>query len=499
MVCTETYSRRVIGKETPGTGFGVRWEGNLIYQHVYKSDLSRFVPVLTDDSTPADIPEPAAGASYYFIDRPSGYEGLLRRLFNRPAAEMPAVGERPALPVLAPQWTERPLGRLHNVPDLPPNFVARPDDIAPVKPLLMGDGGGTVGITGSARKAGLLGMGGIGKTVLATALVRDEQVREHFPDGVFWLSFGREAMVTVRQAELARMLGDDAASFENWQQGLSELTANRAALVVLDDVWQPGHTEAFTRLGPDMGLVVTTRDQAVLEKAGAQAHRLDLLSKDAARALLRESAGLPADGSIPPPADAIARECGFLPLALSVVGAPIRGGRFDWEQVLARLKAADIKRLRAKLPEYEAESVLAALQVSVEELPEREQQAFRACAVLPEDVAVAEAALLTLWSEIYDDEEDARDAAQLFVERSLMSRDEARRYRLHDLYHDYLRAECADFPAAHARVVEAYRKQCPNGWASGPDDKYFFQYLALHLTQAGHHDEVRDLLLDYTW
>ncbi len=110
----------------------------------------------------------------------------------------------------------------------------------------------------------------------------------------------------------------------------------------------------------------------------------------------------------------------------SRVGALIRSGRFDWEPALARLKAADIKRLRAKLPEYEAESMLAALQVSVEELPEREQRAFRECAVLPEDVAMPEAALLTLWSEIYDDEEDARDAAQLFVERSLVSRDEAR-------------------------------------------------------------------------
>jgi hypothetical protein len=55
---------------------------------------------------------------------------------------------------------------------------------------------------------------------------------------------------------------------------LSELTADRAALVVLDDVWQPGHAEGFTRLGPGMGLVVTTRDRAVLDKASAQAHRL---------------------------------------------------------------------------------------------------------------------------------------------------------------------------------------------------------------------------------
>jgi NB-ARC domain/APAF-1 helical domain/WD domain, G-beta repeat len=354
-------------------------------------------------------------------------------------------------------------------------------------------------------------MGGIGKSVMASALARDEEVRARFPEGVFWLSFGREAVVTQCQAELAKMLGDSAASFENLQQGrsrLSELTTNRAVLVVLDDVWQPVHAEGFARLGPNSGLVVTTRDQAVLKKAGAQAHRLDLLSKDAARALLCESAGLPADGPMPPPSDEVARECGYLPLAISVVGALIKSGRYDWKEVLARLKAADIKRLRAELPEYEAESVLAALQVSVEALPERERRAFGECAVLPEDVAVPEPALATLWSSVFDDPLDAGDAAQLFVERSLMSRSfversperkEVRLYRLHDLYRDFLRAECTDLPAVHARFVDAYRKQCADGWASGPNDGYFFRHLPLHLAQARHQDELRELLLDYAW
>ncbi len=35
MVCSEIYYRRVMGEERTGTGLGVRWEGNLIYQHFY--------------------------------------------------------------------------------------------------------------------------------------------------------------------------------------------------------------------------------------------------------------------------------------------------------------------------------------------------------------------------------------------------------------------------------------------------------------------------------
>ena len=48
MVCTETYRRRVMGLEEPGKGFGVRWEGSLIYNRIYndKPSASRFIPIL---------------------------------------------------------------------------------------------------------------------------------------------------------------------------------------------------------------------------------------------------------------------------------------------------------------------------------------------------------------------------------------------------------------------------------------------------------------------
>jgi TIR domain len=35
MICTELYHRRVMNKEEVGVGLGVRWEGNLICQHIY--------------------------------------------------------------------------------------------------------------------------------------------------------------------------------------------------------------------------------------------------------------------------------------------------------------------------------------------------------------------------------------------------------------------------------------------------------------------------------
>ena len=99
----------------------------------------------------------------------------------------------------------------------------------------------------------------------------------------------------------------------------------------------------------------------------------------------------------------------------------------------------------------------------------------------------------------FDDPNDAGDAAQLLVERSLMSREEDRHDRLHDLYHDYLRATSDDIPAAHGRFIEAYRSRCADGWASGPNDGYFFQFLPHHLAAAGRRDELQALLADYDW
>ena len=56
-----------------------------------------------------------------------------------------------------------------------------------------------------------------------------------------------------------------------------------------------------------------------------------------------------------------------------------------------------------------------------------------------------------------------------------------------------------DLPALHDRLLAAYREQCPGGWASGPDDGYFYQHLAHHLHQAGRIPELQALLLDLDW
>ncbi len=58
---------------------------------------------------------------------------------------------------------------------LPPHYRARGEDLAELKHRVLGEDGSHQGITGSG-KAGVQGMGGIGKTVLAAALAQDQEI-----------------------------------------------------------------------------------------------------------------------------------------------------------------------------------------------------------------------------------------------------------------------------------------------------------------------------------
>lgn len=103
MLCTAAYYARVMGEEKPSQGLGVRWEGNLVYQHLYNqgAENTRFIPVLFDSDDKGFIPTPLQGTTYYSLANDDGYERLHGRLLGRQRVEKPALGEiKPLVPKL---------------------------------------------------------------------------------------------------------------------------------------------------------------------------------------------------------------------------------------------------------------------------------------------------------------------------------------------------------------------------------------------------------------
>jgi len=80
MVCTEAYRNRVVNEEKSGIGLGVRWEGNLIYNELYKAAAinRKFIPIVFDKANLDFIPAPMQGVTYYMMQQQ--YDLLYKRL-----------------------------------------------------------------------------------------------------------------------------------------------------------------------------------------------------------------------------------------------------------------------------------------------------------------------------------------------------------------------------------------------------------------------------------
>jgi len=100
MICTENYHKRVMGETPADEGRGVKWEGTLIYQHIYNAGSfnKKFIPVLLRPQDAQFIPTPLQGVTHYEVSTVSGYDRLYARLLNRTTTERPKLGPPRPLP-----------------------------------------------------------------------------------------------------------------------------------------------------------------------------------------------------------------------------------------------------------------------------------------------------------------------------------------------------------------------------------------------------------------
>lgn len=192
-----------------------------------------------------------------------------------------------------------------------------------------------------------------------------------------------------------------------------------------------------------------------------------------------------------------------------MVGAYLRDKPKRWKRILDKLRAADLERHKISkqlLPGYQYE-LFRAIQVSVEALEELGglsakdvQDRYFDFAVFPEDIPIPEAVLKTFWAPLDLDEDDVIDLIDELVDKSLLRRDDREQLTLHDLQYDYIRKRKDEtLPELNARLVEAYRAKCHEGWHSGPSDGYFFEHVDRHFMAANKSKELRELLVDYDW
>ncbi len=208
--------------------------------------------------------------------------------------------------------------------------------------------------------AGLTILPGAGKSALAAHLAHDDEVLEHFPDGVLWAGLGRHPDLLALLGNWAAALGvpaDELAGQETVvqrQNAIRTRIADRRMLLVVDDAWDSSAARTFVLDCRNCAHLVTTRVRAVARDFAAEGvSELDELGEEDCVALLREVAPRAVEENEAAVRDLV-REVGGLPLAIVLIGRRLarESEAGDPDRLAGAVTALQsrIERLKLQLP-----------------------------------------------------------------------------------------------------------------------------------------------------
>jgi tetratricopeptide (TPR) repeat protein len=357
MICTSTYYRRVMRKEEPGKGYGVLWESALIYQHIYNAGSlnTQFIPVLLEEANTTNIPTPLQGATYYHPSTTTGYEELYRRLTGQPLTPKPTLGTRRTLPprertqdFLQQQQDKHPLEVIQNVPYARnPYFTGRDTILHNLHEALSKDNA-----TALTQGYAISGLGGIGKT--QTAVEYSYRYRSDYRY-IFWIRADTEVVLQTGFVEIAKLLdlpeqnatnpADTVQAVKHWLEHTDQW------LLIFDNADSPELLKAYYPRTPRGHILLTSRAQIfdtlgiarplALEKMDPQ-EALDFLFKRTARAQN--------DPNEKNAAEQLAKELGYLPLALEQAAAYLVAKTARFQDYLASFQQQRLSLLNKAQP-----------------------------------------------------------------------------------------------------------------------------------------------------
>ncbi|WP_280470478.1 AfsR/SARP family transcriptional regulator [Nocardia brasiliensis] len=273
------------------------------------------------------------------------------------------------------------------------------------------------------------GMGGVGKTTLALHVAH--RVRDRFPDGQLYANLhGVDPVPTPPGAALGGFLralgvaeGDIPSTVDERAAELRTRLSGKRILMVLDNARD--YSQVAPLLAGSAALI--TSRSALTELPAVTRTRLDVLDEAEATTLLVHILGADRVAAEAESAREVVAQCGFLPLAVRIVGARL-AVRPQWTIASFAVRLADEKNRLDVLKTGEL-AVEAAFHLGYGQLTERQAKAFRtlALAQVPDLSVDGIAAILGLT------EPEAEQVCESLVDLSLLETTTPGRYRFHDL------------------------------------------------------------------
>lgn len=201
---------------------------------------------------------------------------------------------------------------------------------------------------GAFRATAVAGLGGVGKTTALMGLCRDTEVQNLFPDGVYFISVGKDAsdghvigqlQLIIKQSG-GHTKGNEAGNWKSLDLAIRETAKwfhGRKVLFICDDLWptrksDKGYLTVFKQLcihAETAHLVVSTRDRTLVDDVEKKIE-FDKLDDEKSLVMLRGYAGI-TDAQWKRGSDedraSVAyplKECQGLPLTIGIAGKMIR-------------------------------------------------------------------------------------------------------------------------------------------------------------------------------
>ena len=326
----------------------------------------------------------------------------------------------------------------------------------------------------NGKAAGVIaisGMPGIGKTALAVHWAH--QAAASFPDGQLFLNMhGFEADVAPMSAEesvryLLLSMGVPAARIPadlDSRIGLyRSVVADKALLLVLDNVRDAGQVRALLPGSAGSVVIVTSRTQltGLSAREGAHLVSLDVLADAESLELLCQRIGSSRVASEPDACALLVDLCGGLPLALAILAA--RAGSataLPLAAVAKQLTGADV--LSCLDTDEQSTSIWTALSWSYLNLTRGSQRMFRLIGIHPGPDITAPAAASLAGIDCRETDQQLRE----LVRASLLAEQLPGRFALHDLVRQFASRQAervdsdCDRRSALGRVLDHYLHTC---------------------------------------
>ncbi|XP_054818576.1 uncharacterized protein LOC129318075 isoform X2 [Prosopis cineraria] len=250
---------------------------------------------------------------------------------------------------------------------------------------------------GNHHMVGLQGMGGTGKTTLATQVGKQIEESKAFEKVIFVVVSNPPEISKIRD-DIARQLGlplDKAAEADHSKLLWSRISnKERKLLIILDDVWEKLNlTNIGIPSGPDHKncyVLITTRHSRVCEAMRCQKtiHLYTLTDEDALNLFLFHATsnnGL-SRKELEDLAPGFVKECGGLPIAIASLASTLRIWPVsEWKEALATLRKSE------KFLDIDEDlvQVYRCLSLSYGNLRnEKAQKLFLLCSIFPEDYEI---------------------------------------------------------------------------------------------------------------